>query len=96
MTVLPKRLKMSLSNADRLEKCAARMRWFEDNEKDLRKDIIQPYISAIDILVRQMEELRAIPDELLEALEKTIKQAEEELQPEDAHAFKYDKNFKLF
>lgn len=87
---------MSLSNSDRLEKCAARMRWFEDNEKDLRKDIIQPYISAIDILVRQMEELRAIPDELLEALEKTIKQAEEELQPEDAHAFKYDKNFKLF
>ena len=87
---------MSLSNADRLEKCADRMRWFEDNEQDIRKDILQPYVSAIDILVRRMEEIKAIPDELIEALEKTIKQAEEELQPEDAHAFKYDKNFKLF
>ena len=86
---------MSLSNADRLARCADRMRWFEDNEKDLRKDIVQPYISAIDILVKRMEELKGIPDELLEALEKTIKKAEEELQPEDAHAFVYDKDFKL-
>ena len=87
---------MFLSNADRLGKCAERMRWFEQNERDIRKDIIQPYISAINVLVTRMEELKSIPDELIEALEKTIKQAEEELQPEDAHAFKYDKNFKLF
>ena len=86
---------MSLSNADRLGKCAERMRWFEQNERDIRRDIIQPYISAIDILVRRMEEIKYIPDELLEALEKTIKKAEEELQPEDAHAFVYDKDFKL-
>lgn len=87
---------MSLSNADRLDKCAERMRWFEQNERDIRRDIMQPYISAINILVSRMEECRDIPDELLEALEKTIKKAEEDLQPEDAHAFLYDKNFKLY
>ena len=86
---------MSLSNADRLDKCAERMRWFEQNERDIRKDIIQPYISAINVLVMRMEEVKDIPDELLEALEKTIKKAEEELQPEDAHAFVYDKDFKF-
>lgn len=87
---------MFLSNADRLEKCAERMRWFEQNERDIRKDTIQPYISAINVLVTRMEEVKDIPDELLEALEKTIKKAEEELQPEDAHAFNYNKDFKLF
>ena len=86
---------MSLSNADRLGACADRMRWFEENERDIRKETFQPYLNIIDSLIRQMEEEKTIPIDLLELLEDTIHEAETECQPEDAHAFVYVKDFKF-
>lgn len=87
---------MSLSNADRLYRCAERMRWFEQNERDIRKDRFMPYLLAVNVLITKMEKIEDIPDDLIDALEGVLKKAEEECQPEDAHAFIYDKNFKLF
>lgn len=87
---------MLLSNSDRLDKCAQRMRWFEQNERDIRRDRFLPYLVAINVLVHKMEEVKDIPDELIDALEGVLKKAEQDCQPEDAHAFVYDKDFKLF
>lgn len=87
---------MSLVNADRLDRCAERMRWFAQNERDIRKDTFMPYLLAVDVLVKKMEDINDIPDNLIKALENILKKAEQACQPEDAHAFVYDKNFKLW
>lgn len=87
---------MPLSNADRLAVCAERMHWFEQNERDIRKDKFMPYLLAVNILITQMEKIKDIPDDLIDALERVLKKAEQDCQPEDAHAFVYDENFKLW
>ena len=72
------------------------MRWFEQNERDIRRDRFLPYLMAVNVLISKMEKIKDIPDDLIDALEGVLKRAEEDCQPEDAHAFIYDKNFKLF
>jgi hypothetical protein len=86
---------MTVTNADRMMTCAKRMRWFHDNEMDIRKDTFMPYLLAIEVLLKKIERSGELPEELIISLENIIKKAEEACQPEDAHAFVYLKNWKF-
>ena len=86
---------MTVTSADRMMTCAKRMRWFHDNEMDIRKDTFMPYLLAIEVLLKKIERSGELPEELIISLENIIKKAEESCQPEDAHAFVYLKNWKF-
>ena len=85
---------MMLTEIDRLDACAKRIRWFTDNELDLRKDTYMPYLMAVTILINKIKK-EGISDKLVQALENILTKVETLCQPEDAHAFSYDPNWKI-
>ena len=83
-----------LTEIDRLSVCVNRLRWFTDNELDLKKDTYMPYLMAITVLIGKIKN-EGVSDKLIQAVENILMKAEAICQPEDAHAFSYDPNWKL-
>ena len=85
----------NMSNIERLLKCAERIEWFIENNRDTRAEALLPYANTISVLVTCIEHYKDVPDVLIAELEDVITRAESDCKPEDADHFVYDQDFKL-